>query len=274
MRLAAGDFTRAGEGIMNCQYLFLCAVVEHVLQAMHDLFALNVDLSGLGEVPYAEAAPRWRGEIPSALRDWARRYHLDVPWCLDFAIDSLRANEPTYRAYFVESAIAFGPDLHLSPVPTLDFALEAHQLHRAGPLRGWYPTRETRGEARERILGAFTGDLDTYLSAVEQQAVARGLVPAPRKQARGNRRRVDPLLHFEWLARYQCGGKFYDEIAESVIAASPTAHLATGRLTATVRQAVKRTARRIELPLRPGRRQGRVADIKETAPRGVRSRRG
>jgi len=68
----------------------------------------------------------------------------------------------------------------------------------------WNPRRETRAQARHRILAELTTKVDQALEGEEKRAQLGGLERAPLKQ-QGD--------HFEWLVRYQIQGWSHNKIA-------------------------------------------------------------
>ena len=75
---------------------------------------------------------------------------------------------------------------------------------------GYLPLRESRTEAKERILQGFNKWLDAYLDAADETQLQQGRERVKEKRARGG---DDPLQHFKWLYHYQVKGWTYDKIS-------------------------------------------------------------
>ncbi len=264
--LARGGLADPEEARMNAQYQFLGAVARCVPEVMETLLALDPASLTLTEIPYAEGPPRWRGPLPAELEAWAARWHLTAPWCLDFAIDSLRAGKFCYRPYFVAYPGWLDHTLHADPAATFSFSLHGTGANTEDPLRTYHPARELRGRARTRILAAFSDALDDYLDRMEAQARERGYVPPLRKRAVHSSSSSSPALHSEWLARHHCDGESYQDIAQSEIKGHQRKTGAPYFYSVqAVTQAVQRAARRAGLPLWRGR--GRPRGSRDRFPR-------
>jgi hypothetical protein len=83
---------------------------------------------------------------------------------------------------------------------------EAHRQYEPDPFvfkkLAWICYVEQRSEYEERAREAFDEELTRYLDEIEQAAEARGWKRAPKLR----HRKAEPIVSFEILARWQCGG--------------------------------------------------------------------
>ncbi|HZJ02257.1 MAG TPA: hypothetical protein VFE20_01030 [Thermoleophilia bacterium] len=239
MKLGGGDLTRHTEVVENARFHFLEAFVLECPKAVPALLATTTfEGQEVTEERWATEAPRWKGQPSEALQRWAEHYHLTDPWCIDFAIYTLREGRAAYEPLKVETSVALGQNAHPDPEHGFSFTLRAPGFGPTLPESGWNPAREARGEAKKRITLALGQKLDEYLDEMEQRARMRGLVASIRKQ--------DGDRHFRWFVRYQCREESYSSIAKSEHADRRT-----------VSEAVKDLAELIGLTLRPATKPGR-----------------
>jgi hypothetical protein len=164
---------------------------------------------------------------------WARFHHFDAPWVIRDAIEAL-----------LDAADVHGPSggqLRLVPhgISRRPWDMGAPTADSGSITLGfaWNFASMPRALFTSKMLPALKRRLETEFEAeldrIEQEAAAAG---ASRPRAK----RKDKRQHFRWLIRHQLHGESFEDIATS-----------EGRARQTVSEAVKGTAKSIDLLLRP-----------------------
>lgn len=178
----------------------------------------------------AERHPDERGyqalmPLYDVLTSWADTYHLTDEWLLEDALHTLYAWTEWPRLLEVVPE-RFHPGGAGSMVPEMD-----PPTLEVGP---WDPTIETWAGFQDRARETFERWLRDYRTAGDAWADDLGLESAPEKRPR----KGDPLaLHWEWVARYQCQGWSYAQIAEHYDKGTknPSGHSGARNVSRTVR---------------------------------------
>src|SRR5690606_34965826 len=109
------------------------------------------------------------GALLDALNEWAGRWHLAEPWCIQVALDTLAA----WHAY---------PDDRKQ----LSFSLPLdHPIWRRGEAErfvfntGWLTDALTEEEFRRANVEWFEQLLDRYIARIKQREAQEGRLPAP-----------------------------------------------------------------------------------------------
>ena len=185
--------------------------------------------------------------LTDALPKWSEQWHLNTPWVLEHARDTMAAWQLRWCPQ---------TEWHVTAGYVDDPALSDDELRFLFEDRGWKPQREREAQARTRIAAAFQKTLDRYLESIRGRMDAA--VKTGRYKPTPSKRELEQ--HCEWLARFQVKGESFKEIAETC-----------GMVTAdAVEVAVRRAARFIGLTLRPLPRTGRPpgrGDVTDRAPR-------
>ena len=159
----------------------------------------------------------------SALREWCIRWHLTAQPIYRWAARTVEAWDQDPR---MRGKLTWERPPSPAPEPWRDYA---SRDARVVPIEG-FPEREFRSDFMARAQAHWKHRCGTLES--------RGWVAVPTK--------TEPK-HFEWLARYQCGGESLGAIARSVNDCDVV----------TISSAVKATARLLGLRLRPPAKGGR-----------------
>jgi hypothetical protein len=186
--------------------------------------SMQTRLLGSPSLPDAET---WK-----AMRTWADRWHLATPWAIRLAWTTVVAwrESGSMRSF---SGSFLKPATSLSdPYAVIRFAEAPYN-----------PEAETYSEAQTRFVRAARTAVGQYLRAIRRQASRR-----PPAVSRSLTR------DFWWTALYQCGGQSLHQISED------KTYKADLR---TIRVAVRTTASRIDLPLRPPNRPGRRSSVQK-----------
>lgn len=247
VRLGWGEFEPSGGALStaDARARFLVAVRRIVPQVLADLAGhppeifkmteAEVDVSNYRSWPAltvaADDVPAAR-ELREAVLTWSRRYHLNAEWCLERALQTLRA----WHRLPADSRLRSEWD-HEAVTIFLPVSVDQRRFTFTHP--GWELTTDnvTRAELERVVRAAFEAHLSDYLDSMETLAHAAGMERTPQK------RRLD---HFDWLVYYQVERWSHQEIAEEA-----------GVDRTTVRDGLKTTAREIGLRLRPVGRAGR-----------------
>lgn len=232
MGLGSHEFPDSGDEVRSGRRLFLQEIAAHiptVLQTLHDgpykQFRPYVTLAFgpliLGRITDHDKLPRstaqerhltkWLAEqrqgeamypaLP-ALRTWAADWYLDVPWVRNRAVSTM------YTWWLQEaSGLAIQIDWGLDVGDVYEVLITPEELAFTPTLPIWEPGHQSRAEAQASIEAAFNEQLRTYLDGVETLSKERGL-----RKKRGKRQPE----HFEWFARYQCGGEEAGDIAKGL----------------------------------------------------------
>lgn len=172
-------------------------------------------------------------KLRNTLTAWAAANHLPTDgWVLQVAADTLLWWEGLPEDYSGNLDWKY-PDINLkspaSPQPV--FTLNTT----------WYPGEETKGEAKRRLMRMLEDALEQYLDDMEKTVQAEGWLTTPGKRNRHG----DPLLHFEWLVRYQVQRWTCERIAEEYGGEKQELD------PASVNQAISETAMLVGLTLAP-----------------------
>lgn len=232
MGLGLHEFPDSGDEVRLGRRLFLQEIAAHVptvLQTLHDgpytQFRPYVTLAFgpliLGRITDHNKLPRstaqerhltkWLAEqrqgaamypaLP-ALRTWAADWYLDVPWVRNRAVSTM------YTWWLQEaSGLTIQIDWGLDVGDVYEVLITPEELAFTPTLPIWEPGHQSRAEAQASIEAAFNEQLRTYLDGVETLSKKRGL-----RKKRGKRQPE----HFEWFARYQCGGEEAGDIAKGL----------------------------------------------------------
>lgn len=177
--------------------------------------------------------------VSEAVAGWCERWALTDDWIREDAAFTLRfLREPTIPDEIAptgEGSIAHGLALGIAgPVDPETSVYAAARLsgwvrHRPVPAIAWDPETETEAAFLERVR--------EYVAERKAQAEAAGLERNPEK-------RMAPLRHFEWAARYQ-----FERLSFNAIAALP----GSGADRKGISHGVHAVADLIGLTLRPAR---------------------
>ena len=190
------------------------------------------------------------------LFDWSINHGLDAMWCRQFAYETLDlwSQSERYRNarfWWYTTAHVSRPGqrdewvmllLNFEPRPQ-EFVFKWSTL---------FPVEGFRGKEKKLITEKFRQELDAFLDRCEDEAEGANLVSVLHTKTRE---------HLEWLADFQVKQMGYKEVYEANVCSTlPTPYSSDD--TKTVRQAINKLARLIQLPLRreatrPGRRPKR-----------------
>jgi len=190
----------------------------------------------------SEAEAQDLQELVDALFTWRHTSHFqavdpDCAWVLDLALhllDDLWAKrefrERQLGFYWVALRSGGGWD-EPEPQEQLNFQLVEHsefecitrelldrdaydelEHYTSSVVRPYNPSRESRDDARTRIIKAFEKKLDLYLDSVEEKISKDGYVPMKMKRARKGPRNI----HFHWLYFHQVYGLTSRQIADGM----------------------------------------------------------
>lgn len=140
---------------------------------------------------------RWLRDL---LLKWSRKWRLTDGWCLEAAVETLADlsadddDPPAPRPLFYLGQRAV----------ELPFGEDA--LRFSFSRRGWEPTLESWGTAKDRLKDAFERELQAYKVRVAAMASEAGLVKPPQPRDRGHD-------HMKWLARVVIDEDSYSLIA-------------------------------------------------------------
>lgn len=200
-------------------FLFHVVTVEprvlDTLRAVHDFFLTTEYAEAAHARPpsFAPAVP----PLPSAdsvlmgrLMSWAAGWSLTVkdpndPWVLRAGWQTLfdwtgQEERSMFSPCRPASTLAPGSTRQI-PLPPFSFQVPAW------PMEVW-----SREEMREWVERAFMRRLTDYLDQAEEGAKRAGWEPVARSNTRFS---LPADRHFQWLARYQCGGEAQTEIADA-----------------------------------------------------------
>ena len=165
-----------------------------------------------------------------AIVRWAKRWRLNHRWCYERVLWTLHfwceqgTTEPPDWAYGSFSDTVIG---------RLEFTADP-----------WQPNKDTWHAYKARTMKAFARHLTGH----------RTRLLADREKVGAYAIKEVPIYHYAWLVRFHVLGERYAQIAKG--------HGRTGVHEKTVREAVTRLARFLELPLRPAK-QGRPKKLGE-----------
>lgn len=221
-------------------------VVSHYRQRYGERVLLAVTRTtrvGWATVRHASAEEGYYPDLlplKYALLAWAERFHLADEWVLDAALDTLHRWTQWRKAAEVLEWAYIGGSWW---APVSDEEQQLIFRHA-----GWDPTSETWESFESRLRA----DVEWWLEKVRMEyrprllalCEERGWRPTPIKRNRSG----SPLLHFEWLVRYQVQEWGYARIAQAYTDADPQGDKVIGE--DAVRKAVKSTADLLGLTLR------------------------
>ena len=166
------------------------------------------------------------GNFTKALARWAEGYHLTDRWFLDGVV------RRTLREWHRR------PERTLLKNPPF-FDVDAASLFKGFKFghTPWVPTWATWKEYQADLQKAFAAALRKYRKRMEEWTTSMGYARTKAKRARQG---DDPLLHFDWLVRFQVREWTHDRIAKHYKLSD----------TKTVASAIKKTADLIGLTRR------------------------
>jgi len=248
VRLGWGEYEPVGgtASTADARARFLEAVRRIVPQVLADLgrqplasfHALATELESSDYRTWQALVLSAEDEVPAALslRDellaWGHRYRLDADWCVDRALQTLRA----WHRLPVESPLRSEWD-HEAVGYFLPASAGQRQFIFEHP--GWQLTADgmTQSDAERTIRASFEIQLSEYFESMRALAHAADLERTPEKRR---------LVHFDWLVYYQVELWSQQEIAAEA-----------GVDRTTVRDALQTAARETGLTLRNPSRGGR-----------------
>lgn len=179
--------------------------------------------------------------LREALDKWAENWGLRAAWCLDYAIFFLHFWRVLPRTVGQVRALPGGgpfkfPLKEIHPDLDRDELGQRDEIPEPPAFDEWEPWLETREAYLERAKAALERYCDQVQAAYEQAGWQEGV----EKRARSG----TPLVHFEWLVRYQVQRRTCERIAEEC-------QDEEGLDPASVYQAISETAKLIGLPLAP-----------------------
>jgi len=161
----------------------------------------------------------------TAVRAWAKRWHLNDEWCVLMALEtrSWWSQRPEATGWYFKDCgiIAMFYPFAIKPIRFEEFL--------------WDPTQRRRRVFERYVMKNVQTALKEYMDRVEADARAAGLKRVPRKTS---------VEHFQWLVRHQIMGESFAEIAQSA-----SYQFNGGRQ--TIRKAVVELATYLSLTLRP-----------------------
>ena len=151
----------------------------------------------------------------SALREWAKCYHIEVPWVIDEAWQIV-FSAILYAQKGIDPVKAFG---------TCRRKMQPRMDSRSFQLPPWDTEAESETSYVKRANEAWAKSRDEYIAETKRALESKGFLKVPRR-----RKRKYTDKHLEWAVLYQCAPKSINELAEQYREDTETIRISVTRI--------------------------------------------